>query len=125
PIKRGVKFLRCDLPDHQRDEQRQENRDTDQISPIKSHRDGIATGLTQSRGGDLDDPENQRDLRHLAESHVRWIFHLNDPRRLRALTSPARRRQRTLAGKFRTDYVGISAPALNVGNARWAKPTVT
>jgi hypothetical protein len=32
------------------------------------HRDRIAAGLTKRRGGDLDDPEDQRDLWNLAKS---------------------------------------------------------
>jgi hypothetical protein len=54
--------LRRDERD-QRDEKQQASR---QVTPVKRHGDGVAAGLTQRGGGDLDDPEDQGDLRNLA-----------------------------------------------------------
>src|SRR3569623_808380 len=50
------------------DEERREDRGADQIAEVQRHRHGVAGGLAERRRRDLDDPEAQRRLRHLAES---------------------------------------------------------
>jgi len=70
PIKEGIKFLGKRLPDDQRHKQRQEQRGAEQIAPMKRHRDGIAAGLAQRGGGDLNDPEYECDFRNLGQGLI-------------------------------------------------------
>ena len=59
--------IRNDLCEHERDEQREEYRRTSEIPPVQRHGHGIATGLSEGCGRDLDDPEDHGDFGHLAQ----------------------------------------------------------
>jgi hypothetical protein len=69
-----MKLFRNDLRGHQRDQRNKEQQAAGKIPPVQCHRDGVAAGFAQSRGGDLDDPEDQRDFRHFAQDFVFGCF---------------------------------------------------
>jgi hypothetical protein len=55
-----VKFLGGDLQDDQRGQERKEQRAAGQVAPAERHGHGVATGLAERGGGNLDDPEAER-----------------------------------------------------------------
>jgi len=66
PIEQGMESPRRDLRRDERDQRDEKQQASRQVTPVKRHGDGVAAGLTQRGGGDLDDPEDQGDLRNLA-----------------------------------------------------------
>lgn len=56
-------------------DQKQDGKDAgaDKVAEIQRHRNGIAARLAKRGRQDFDDPENQCDFRHLAESGL-WIW---------------------------------------------------
>ena len=71
PVKDRAKPACQDLRDHQCDQCAEEKSGAGQIAPAECHRYRIAAGLSQRRGGDLDNPEEQGDFRHLAPGTMR------------------------------------------------------
>jgi hypothetical protein len=61
-----MEFLRRDLRRDQHDQRCQKQQASHQITPVECHGDGVAAGLAEGGGGDLDDPEDKRDFRNLA-----------------------------------------------------------
>jgi hypothetical protein len=80
PIKQRLKFLRGDLQVHQGDQQRDKQRRAGKVTPIQRHGHRVAAGFAKRRGGDLDDPENERDFGNLAcvsfsrDCHKTFLF---------------------------------------------------
>jgi hypothetical protein len=74
--------LGCDLPDDKGHQNGEEQRGPNEVTAVigmligvqKRHRDRIAAGLTERRGGDLDDPKGQRDLWNFAEGVPRGLI---------------------------------------------------
>ena len=68
PIQHRVKLLRSYLCDDRHDKDGCENSSANEIAQIQRHRNGISASFSKRRGGDLDDPENQRNLWNLAQA---------------------------------------------------------
>ena len=62
-----MKALCEDLRGHQHNQCPKENCRSDEIPPVQRHRHGVAACLTERRGGDLDDPEDESDFRDFCE----------------------------------------------------------
>jgi hypothetical protein len=58
--------LRGNLSDDGDDKDADEDNAADRITQIHRHGDGVATGFSQGRGKNLDEPERDCDRRHLA-----------------------------------------------------------
>jgi hypothetical protein len=65
----------ADLRGHSSGEEQKENRGADRIAEVQRHRQRIARCLAQRGRRDLDDPEDERDLGHLAVPNIRQIAH--------------------------------------------------
>ena len=63
-----MKRARADLRSARRRENADENNATDGVAQIHRHRHGIARCFSKGRGGDFDNPEPQRDSRHLVQA---------------------------------------------------------
>src|SRR5664279_5660560 len=66
-----MEALRENLGGHQNDQRSEENRRSGEIAPIQGHGHRIPTRLAERGGGDLDDPEDESDLRDLCERVLR------------------------------------------------------
>src|SRR5664280_2461118 len=66
-----MKALREKLRGHQNDERSEKNCCSGEIAPVQSHGHRVPTSLAERGGGDLDDPEDERDFRDLCEGVVR------------------------------------------------------
>ena len=75
PIEGRVKPVGADLGDDKGNEKRGEDGRADEIAKVHGHGDSVAAGLAERGGGDLDDPENERDFRHLAHDFVGRAVH--------------------------------------------------
>jgi hypothetical protein len=69
PIEEGTKPLHSDLDSHERDQGREKNRTSDQVSLVDhdigfepGHGDHITAGFAKGGGKDLDEPEAERDF---------------------------------------------------------------
>ena len=63
-----MKLLRGDLRQDRNDKSDRENSGANQIAQMHRHRNRVPAGLPQRGRGNLDDPEDQRDLRNLAQA---------------------------------------------------------
>jgi len=75
PEQERVEAPRTDLRRHQDDEQQFEDCDAGEIAEVHRHRHRIAARLAERGCGDLDDPEDQRDLRYFPEHLVGGGIH--------------------------------------------------
>jgi hypothetical protein len=86
-----VKFFRPDLHEHRSDENHAEDCGSNEITGAfrfvrcfaePRHRDRIAAGFAERGRENLDDPEQQRDLRHFCDElgfrSVHWISDARD-----------------------------------------------
>ena len=67
PEQERLKQLRRDLRTHRDDEQRRKNGGAHEVPEVHRHRYRVAPGFAEGGGGDLDDPEAEGDLGHLAQ----------------------------------------------------------
>ena len=76
PIEVRMEPAGRDLKADQHHQRHHKQHGAGEIAPLQRHGDSIAAGLAQRGGGDLDDPEYERDLGNLAEdSSSLFAFH--------------------------------------------------